>query len=213
MFRVNIVKDTVGVELCGALKNIVAIGAGFCDGLEYGGNTKAAIIRIGLLEMKKFCNTVQSSFYCTASQCGTKMILPIAVSGTSDAPLTLCFVLLFVIQYLSQQFYDGIADETFFESCGIADLITTCFGGRNRKCAEAYARLPNPTATDWDKIEADILNGQKLQGTLTAKEVHEVLERTGKVRDFPFFTQVYNIAYGGLPVTKIVEFEQVKCRL
>ncbi|KAJ2847291.1 glycerol-3-phosphate dehydrogenase, partial [Coemansia brasiliensis] len=85
-FQVNCVGDVIGVEFCGALKNVVAVGAGFIDGMGLGNNTKAAIIRIGFLEMRRLAMHM------------------------SDA---------------------RIQDSTFMESCGVADVITTCYGGRN----------------------------------------------------------------------------------
>ncbi|GES99993.1 glycerol-3-phosphate dehydrogenase [NAD(+)], cytoplasmic isoform X1 [Rhizophagus clarus] len=147
-FKVGIVDDVLGVELCGALKNVVAIAAGIIDGLKLGDNTKAAVIRIGLLEMKKYI----------------------------------------------KMFYKGIKDETFFESCGIADVITTCYGGRNRKAAEAFII----TGKSFEQLEKELLNGQKLQGTLTAKEIYSVLNRKGLEKEFPLFTTVYRIVFEGL---------------
>ena len=52
-FRVYISRDVVGVELGGALKNIVAIGAGICDGLRLGDNAKAAFVARGLAEITR----------------------------------------------------------------------------------------------------------------------------------------------------------------
>jgi len=52
-FRVYTNPDLVGVELCGALKNVVALAAGFVDGLKLGDNAKAGIITRGLAEMTR----------------------------------------------------------------------------------------------------------------------------------------------------------------
>jgi len=154
-FRIGTIGDVAGVELCGALKNVVALGAGFCDGLGLGGNTKAAIIRIGLKETAKF----------------------------------------------AKMFFSGVQDETFMESCGLADLVTTCFGGRNRKCAEAFAKGEGT----WDEIEERLLNGQKLQGTITSKDVSTVLKTKKMEAEFPLFTRIFEIAFEGKPVSSIIE--------
>jgi len=160
-FSVTAVPDVAGAELCGALKNVVALGAGFCDGVGFGGNTKAAIIRIGLKEMKKFCDT----FY------GDR----------------------------------GIKSDTLLESCGLADLVTTCFGGRNRKCADIFARnIVTGSPKDWATIETEELNGQKLQGTGTCEDVMKALKATGKVGEFPLFVQIHKIAFeGAAPISLI----------
>ncbi len=52
-FRVYTSPDVVGVELGGALKNVVAIAAGVCDGFRLGDNAKAALITRGLAEMAR----------------------------------------------------------------------------------------------------------------------------------------------------------------
>lgn len=113
-------------------------------------------------------------------------------------------------------FFDGVRDSTFTESCGMADLITTCYGGRNRKCAEAYARARLEESDTirhenkqceamWQRIESDLLNGQKLQGTLTAKEAHALLEAQNLLNEFPLIEVIYEIAYEGKPVGDISE--------
>lgn len=52
-FRVYVSEDLVGVELGGALKNVIALAAGIIDGLDMGDNTKAALITRGLAEISR----------------------------------------------------------------------------------------------------------------------------------------------------------------
>ena len=52
-FRVYTNPDVIGVELGGSIKNVIALAAGISDGLNYGDNTKAAIMTRGIFEMSK----------------------------------------------------------------------------------------------------------------------------------------------------------------
>ena len=53
-FRVYTNSDIVGVEFAGALKNVIAIAAGICDGLGYGDNAKSALLTRGVVEITRF---------------------------------------------------------------------------------------------------------------------------------------------------------------
>jgi len=154
-FRITVVQDDQTVEVCGALKNVVACAAGFCDGLKYGDNTKAAFIRLGLFEMIKF----------------------------------------------TEKFFSGSKQPTFFESCGVADLITTCYGGRNRKCSEAFVT----SGKSIDELEKEMLNGQKLQGPETAVQVNLMLVANKMEDKFPLFTAVHNVFLGKIKPEQFVD--------
>ena len=51
VFRVYTNSDVIGVELCGALKNVIALCAGISDGIGFGDNTKAALMTRGMAEI------------------------------------------------------------------------------------------------------------------------------------------------------------------
>jgi glycerol-3-phosphate dehydrogenase (NAD+) len=143
-FHVQIVSDVAGVSLGGALKNIIALAAGFVDGLGWGDNAKSAVMRVGILEMVKFGKDF---------------------------------------------FGDSVHTATFTqESCGVADVVTSCRGGRNFRCASLSVKRGKSI----NEIEASELNGQKLQGTSTAHEVNTFLKSRGKEYEFPLFTVVYS---------------------
>ncbi|KAK5064247.1 Glycerol-3-phosphate dehydrogenase [NAD(+)] [Exophiala bonariae] len=147
-FHVRVVSDVAGVSLGGALKNVVAVAAGWVDGLGWGDNAKAAIMRVGLLEMREFGNRF---------------------------------------------FPHTVNPDTFtVESAGVADLITTCSGGRNHRCAMLSIR----EGKSIEEIEARELNGQKLQGAMTAHEVNTFLKSQKAEKDFPLLTAVHNILKG-----------------
>lgn len=60
-FRVYTNPDLIGVEISGALKNIIAIGAGMSDGLGFGDNAKAALLTRGLVEITRLGKAMQAN--------------------------------------------------------------------------------------------------------------------------------------------------------
>jgi glycerol-3-phosphate dehydrogenase (NAD(P)+) len=76
-FRVYMNDDLIGVELGGALKNVIAIAAGICHGLDLGHNSVAALVTRGLAEITRL-----------AAACGAKPQTMAGLAGMGDLVLT-----------------------------------------------------------------------------------------------------------------------------
>lgn len=154
-FHVTGITNTDGPQMCGALKNIIALGKGLLDGLqkheicEVGCNMQAAFIRISLQEIKKFTNK-----------------------------------------------FFNVPDSVFFESCCLGDILATCMGGRHQRVAEAYVLKKGMVS--FVDLEKEMLNGQKLQGTSTAKDVYSVIKKMNLEGEYPIMTTIYRIIYENL---------------
>ncbi len=82
-FRVYTHSDVIGVELGGALKNVIAIGAGMCDGMGLGDNAKAAFLARGLAEITRLGAAAGAQASTFAGNAGIGDLLATCYSGLS----------------------------------------------------------------------------------------------------------------------------------
>ena len=142
-FRVYASTDLIGVELGGALKNVVAIAAGVCDSLQFGDNAKAALLTRALAEMTRL-----------GIACGARAETFSGLSGLGDLTVT-CF------SRLSR-------NRTFGERLGSGESIGALLAGRTSvvegypttRSAHELARRLNVKAPVIDEVHAMLYAGK-----------------------------------------------------
>ncbi|KRZ82547.1 Glycerol-3-phosphate dehydrogenase [NAD(+)], cytoplasmic, partial [Trichinella sp. T8] len=122
------------------------------------------------LQTVEYCGALKNVVACAAGLVdGLKF-------GTNTKSAVIRIGFLEMINFI-KQFVGEPSMDTFHESCGIADLIATCFSGRNRKVCEAFVNGGRTI----EELEKELLGGQKLQGPYTAAQIYVALERRGLV--------------------------------
>ncbi|KIO17759.1 hypothetical protein M407DRAFT_32556 [Tulasnella calospora MUT 4182] len=105
------------------------------------------------------------------------------------------------------EFFPSTKSTTFLvESCGVADIMTSCMGGRNRRVAMEMVK----TKRSFQELEQELLNGQKLQGALTALELHQFLDAHGvdnikRKKKYPLFENVWKICFEGMEPERLTD--------
>ena len=160
-FRVYCNDDIIGVELGGALKNIIAVAAGFCDGLGYGVNTKSAIISRGLNEMA----SVGKYF-------GAKPITFMGLSGVGDL----------IVTAMSEHGRNRFFGQELGKGLSVDEIIN----GLNGKVVEAMNIVPSVYKLN-EKMKLDLPITEQvyrvLYEKLSAKEAFDNIWKIKNLQD------------------------------
>ena len=146
--RVYTNSDVHGVELGGALKNVMAIAAGVCDGLKMGDNAKAALITRGLNEMRRL-----------GTAAGAKAETFYGLSGMGDLTVT-CF---------SQQSRNRTLGERIAKGEPLKEILAsaTAEGHPTAKSAKALAGKLDVNTPIIDEVHAMLYEGKDVKQAVT----------------------------------------------
>lgn len=157
-FRIYTNQDVVGVEVGVALKNVIAIAAGMCDGLGYGDNTKGALLTRGLAEMARL-----------GVKMGGKLETFSGLAGIGDL-VTTCISRHSRNRYVGEEIAKGKTLDQVLSS-----MVMVAEGVRTTKCAVALAKkydVEMPIASEVYQI--------LFEGKQVSKAIDDLMLRTPK---------------------------------
>lgn len=160
-FRVYTSSDWLGVELGGALKNVIAIGAGVCDGLGFGDNSKAALITRAIVEIRRL-----------GVACGAQADTFGGLSGLGDLAVT-CFSKLSRNRGFGERLGRG---ETVTQI--LLNSVTVAEGYPTACSAHQLARKLHVSTPIIDEVHAMLYDGKNV-----AQAVRDLISRDSKAED------------------------------
>ncbi len=160
-FRVYTSKDLSGVELGGALKNVIAIAAGASAGLGFGDNSKAALVTRAIAEMRRL-----------GVACGARAETFAGLSGLGDLTVT-CFSSLSRNYQFGHRIGRGEKPEVI-----LADSVSVVEGYPTARSAWNLARTRDVSTPIIDEVYAMLHEGKDLRQAL-----HDLTTRSSKAED------------------------------
>jgi glycerol-3-phosphate dehydrogenase (NAD(P)+) len=160
-FRVYTSQDVLGVEMGGALKNVIAIAAGGADGLGFGDNSKAALITRGIVEIRRLgvaCGALPETFS--------------GLSGLGDLTVT-CFSRLSRNRGFGERLGRGEKLEHILKT-----ITAVAEGYPTTRSAYHLARQRGVVTPIIDQVHAMLYEGKDIE-----QAVHDLIGRSQKSED------------------------------